>query len=199
MNNPYEILEIKPGASDTEIKAAYKRLVKKYHPDKYQNNPLADLAEEKLQEVNEAYDYLMKNKGAGQNTYHSAYGGQSGGRNSYKSPELYPAREAIDRGDLHGAEQILVNASERGAEWFFLSGVLSFKKGWVDDGLSNVRQAIDMDPDNPEYQNIYRQMMSSGMMYRGRSNGEGYQNANNDACSRCCTLYLCSSCISPCW
>ena len=63
--NPYEVLGVKEGASEEEIKAAYKELVKKYHPDKYVNNPLADLAEQKLQEVNEAYDMLMKNGTAG--------------------------------------------------------------------------------------------------------------------------------------
>ena len=57
-NNPYEILGLNPGASEAEIKKAYRELVKKYHPDKYQGNPLADLAEEKLREVNEAYDTL---------------------------------------------------------------------------------------------------------------------------------------------
>ena len=65
MNNPYEVLGLKPGASEAEIKAAYKELVKKYHPDKYQNNPLADLAQEKLQEINEAYDTLMKKRISG--------------------------------------------------------------------------------------------------------------------------------------
>lgn len=58
--NPYEVLGVSENASEEEIKRAYKKLVKKYHPDRYQNNPLADLAEEKLQEVNEAYDMLMK-------------------------------------------------------------------------------------------------------------------------------------------
>jgi molecular chaperone DnaJ len=60
MNNPYEVLGIKPGASEEEIRAAYRELVKKYHPDKYVDNPLADLAEEKMQEINEAYDILVK-------------------------------------------------------------------------------------------------------------------------------------------
>ena len=63
--NPYEVLGVSENASDEEIKKAYKELVKKYHPDKYQDNPLADLAEEKLQEINEAYDILMKgNRGS---------------------------------------------------------------------------------------------------------------------------------------
>ena len=138
MNNPYEVLGIKPGASEAEIKAAYKELVKKYHPDKYQNNPLADLAEEKLQEVNEAYDALMKNQGgrAGSSGgYGNAYGGQSrGGSTNY-----YAVRQAIDRGDLGAAEQMLINSPSRDAEWFFLSGMLSYRKGWIDDAVSNIR------------------------------------------------------------
>lgn len=96
------------------------------------------------------------------------------------------------------AEQMLINSPNRDAEWFFLSGVLSYKKGWIDDALSNVRQAMNMDPNNYEYQNIYQQMMSSGAMYRGRSNAQGY-GQSSDTCTNCCTLYLCSSCISPCW
>ena len=43
MNNPYDVLGVRQNASEREIKAAYKDLVKKYHPDKYQNNPLACL------------------------------------------------------------------------------------------------------------------------------------------------------------
>ena len=54
--NPYEVLEIAPNATDEEVKLAYKNMVKKYHPDKYVNNPLADLAEEKLKNINEAYE-----------------------------------------------------------------------------------------------------------------------------------------------
>ncbi len=213
MNNPYEVLGVKPGASEAEIKAAYKELVKKYHPDKYQNNPLADLAEEKLQEINEAYDALTKNRGAcgnaqnagspygspyGNNTYGGSYGGSySGGAGS--ASLYYEIRQTIDRGNLAKAEQMLINAPNRDAEWFFLSGVVAFRKGYFDDGLSNVRQAMDMDPDNFEYQRIYQQMSSRGNLYRNRSNGQGYNSRESDMCTDCCTLYLCSSCISPCW
>ena len=65
MRDPYEVLEINRGASKEEIQKAYRKLVKKYHPDQYRDNPLAKLAEEKLAEINEAYDYLMKNGTAG--------------------------------------------------------------------------------------------------------------------------------------
>ena len=200
MNNPYEVLGIKQGASEAEIKAAYKELVKKYHPDKYQNNPLADLAEDKLQEINEAYDILMK-KGAG--TGGNSYAGNqsySSGGNGTSAQDFYIVRQALDRNDLVNAQKILIQTSERNAEWFFLSGVLSYKKGQIDDALSNIRQAIDMDPNNFEYQRIHQQMMAAGSMYRTRSNTQGYnQNKNDDCCSTCMTVYCCSSCISPCW
>ena len=89
MRDPYEVLGVPQGASEEEIKAAYRELVKKYHPDKYQNNPLADLAEEKLREVNEAYEYLEKHGmgGYSNGTYQS--GGYSSG--SYQSATLMPA------------------------------------------------------------------------------------------------------------
>lgn len=61
LKEAYKILEINENSSEKEIKQAYKKLAKKYHPDLYQNNPLADLAEEKLKDINEAYEYLLKN------------------------------------------------------------------------------------------------------------------------------------------
>ena len=99
---------------------------------------------------------------------------------------------------LHAAWQMLINSPNRNAEWYFLSGIVSYKKGWIDDAMSNVRQAIDMDPNNLEYRQVYQQMTGAGAMYRNRSAAGGY-NQSNDTCSTCCTLYLCSSCISPCW
>ena len=67
MTNPYEVLGVSPDASDEEIKKAYRELAKKYHPDNYANSPLADVAEQKMKEVNEAYDEInrMRQKGKG--------------------------------------------------------------------------------------------------------------------------------------
>ena len=62
--NPYEVLGVPENASQEEIKKAYRELVRKYHPDQYQNNPLSELAQEKLKQINEAYDMLTKGGGA---------------------------------------------------------------------------------------------------------------------------------------
>lgn len=58
LEKAYRILKIEKGTDFEEIKNSYRELAKKYHPDLYQNNPLAYLAEEKLKEVNEAYEVL---------------------------------------------------------------------------------------------------------------------------------------------
>jgi molecular chaperone DnaJ len=84
--NPYKVLGIKEGASYDEIKRAYRELAKKYHPDKYRNNPLADLADEKMREINEAYETLMKNAGGAyqyQQDYDQTYENSNASQGSY--------------------------------------------------------------------------------------------------------------------
>ena len=73
--SPYEVLGVRVGASQEDIKKAYRALVKKYHPDNYQDHPLADLAKEKMQEINAAYDQLTSGNagsGAGPSSYQSS-------------------------------------------------------------------------------------------------------------------------------
>ncbi len=197
IEDPYKVLGVSRGASEDEIKQAYLALVKKYHPDKYQGNPLADLAEEKLQEVNEAYD-MLKEKSA----YQSAYGPAGGGyANTYGGePGYISIRQALDRGDLARAEQMLINIRNHDAEWFFLSGVLQFKRGYIQNGMANVERAMELDGNNREYQEIYRQMAGAGGLYRARSDQYGYDRRRTSDDALCMTLPLCFCLPNPfCW
>lgn len=195
MQNPYEVLGIREGASQEEIKAAYREQVKKYHPDKHQDNPLQDLAEEKLQEINEAYEYLTKNGGKG--GYESYSGGKTGkGNNGYHSPEFNEVRRMIDRGNLMGAETTLNRISTRNAEWFFLSGMISLRKGWYDEAVNNIQTAVSMDPSNTEYRNAMNSIMASGTGYRTQSYGRGYT-SNDDLC-RMLQCYCCADALCDC-
>lgn len=200
--DPYEVLGVRQGASEEEIKAAYKELVKKYHPDKYQNNPLADLAEEKLQEVNEAYDMLMRNSaGNGYGSYGgSAYGNGYGQAQNSRSttPEFNQVRRNIDAGNLQGAEDILNRSQNRNAEWMFLSGMLSYKRGWYDDAVNKVQQAVNMDPGNPEYNQALGQMLSVGRSYQNTAYGRGFSSTEDAFCKalQCyCCADMCCDCI----
>ena len=222
--NPYEVLGVSQNASEEEIKKAYKELVKKYHPDKHQDNPLAELAEAKLQEVNEAYDILMKQSGTssysygygggsssgygGSNGYGGGYGGyrnaggagtSSGGSGSTSGPADYlQIRRLLDAGNLQVAETMLNGTRDRSAEWFFLAGMLSYKKCWYDDARNKLRTATEMDPANQEYRQAYVQIMSNGGQYQNQAYGRGYNNNNDDLCCQAVQCYICADCCFDC-
>ena len=110
MMNPYQVLGISPGASDDEIKKAYRALSRKYHPDANINNPNKAQAEEKFKEVQQAYDQIMKEKqsggsfggsygyntsSAGGGSYRYNYSGNQGYRTANDSPQMQAAANYI--------------------------------------------------------------------------------------------------------
>ncbi len=59
----YELLGVKPGVSNRELKAAHRDLAKVWHPDRFLHDPrLQEKAQEKLKEINEAYELLISGK-----------------------------------------------------------------------------------------------------------------------------------------
>jgi len=91
MNDPYSILGVSPNASDSEVKKAYRELARKYHPDNYHDNPLSDLAQEKMKEVNEAYNTVLKIREGG--TFRPGRGGSSSSGSTVPEGICWPARE----------------------------------------------------------------------------------------------------------
>lgn len=197
MNNPYEVLGIREGASKEEIRTAYLDLVKKYHPDKYQDNPLADLAEEKLQEVNEAYDYLTK-----QQPQSGGYQSRGNQESSYASrtvtPESMEVRRLLQTRQFAAAEAALSRMQNGTAEWYFLNGMLSYYKGWYDDALGKIQAAASMEPSNMEYRQALSNLTANNTVFRNVSYGRGY-NSGNDMLCNLCQCYLCADCLCPCF
>ena len=196
--NPYEVLGISENASEEEIKKAYKEMVKKYHPDKYQSNPLADLAEEKLQEVNEAYDMLIKKNNSSGYNYGYGGGSNNGGSNN-GNPDYMQVRRYIDANNLRETERILNGTRDRSAEWFFLAGMISYKKGWYDDARGKLQTAAEMDPGNMEYSQAYGRIVNMGGQFQNQAFGRGYnQQGNDDLCCQALQCYICMDCCFDC-
>ena len=197
VRNPYEVLEIKEGASEEEIKRAYREQVKKYHPDQYQDNPLSKLAEEKLREVNEAYEYLT---GKGQSSKASnGWSGRSantasntgGGSDSFNQVRMY-----INNGNIVQAESLLESIGNKNAEWFYLRGLIFMKKGWYNEAVMNIKQAVNMDPSNFEYRSTLNKMNTNNNMYRGNATNRGY-GAGPSFCDMCACMW-CSDSMCEC-
>ncbi len=194
MNDPYSVLGISPSASDDEVKKAYRDLARKYHPDNYQDNPLADLAQEKMKAINEAYDAITRSRAGGSSSQTgSGYSGYSNYRASSASsnPIYAQIRQAVNSGDLNRAEQLLNTVATRDAEWYFLSGAVAYRKGWLDEAQRCYQTACSMDPSNAEYQQALQLMRFGGNnMYRQT----GFQNNNCDGCD-ICTALMCLNCL----
>lgn len=194
MTDPYSVLGISANAGDDEIKKAYRELARKYHPDNYQDNPLSDLAEEKMKEVNEAYEEINRMRsGGGQSgsyggtAYQSAYQRQS---TTSTSPLYQRVRQNIQSGNIDAAEEILRSAPGQDAEWHFLAGCIAYRRGWLDEARQQYQIACNGDPGNMEYRQAYNMMQQGGQSYRpyGASAGGG-------GSMDCCTSLLCLNCL----
>ena len=99
MKDPYKVLGVEPNATDEQIKDAYRALVKKYHPDKFADSDLAELANEKMKEVNAAYDEIQKMRSGGNQNRNARSGGYNPGSSS--SSEFYArVRQLINMGNI---------------------------------------------------------------------------------------------------
>jgi molecular chaperone DnaJ len=207
--NPYKVLGVSENATQEEIRAAYLELVKKYHPDKYTDNPLKELAGEKLKEINQAYEMLTKkqanNHSAG--TGYSSSSSSSGsygtnnaggsysrpGGTSYSGPfatEFARARSFINQNNLNAAREILDSVSVHNAEWNYLYGVIYLRQGWYEKAFSCISRAYDAEPDNAEYRNAYVSLNNSGRAYQRNANG----NMDASPCCDVCSALMCLNC-----
>ncbi len=204
--NPYDVLGVSQSASDDEIKKAYRDLTRKYHPDANVDNPLADLAEEKFKEVQEAYDTIMHERSSGSSESYS-YGsssssGSSGGYSygssgSYQSaqqdPRLQAAVNYINSRRFREALNTLDQVPERSALWYYLSGCANAGLGNNVLARDHAAQAVNMEPNNLQYRQLLNQLDFSSRRYQNSPYGNGYGTGGYSSCGTgniCCDLCI---------
>jgi molecular chaperone DnaJ len=210
MNDPYTTLGVSRNASDEQVKTAYRELAKKYHPDNYADNPLADLASEKMKEINEAYDAITKSRSSGggyaSGSSSSSYSGSSStgysgssSRAGSGSARYQNIRSMIDKGMIGQAQSGLdaVPLNQRDAEWHYLMGSIMYRKGWTNEAYTNFQNAYRMEPSNPEYRQAVERI--SQQMNRGGFAGGfgGYNGGQMEGCNGMdlCTTLMCANCL----
>ena len=205
VQDPYSVLGVSPNASDEEIKKAYRELAKKYHPDR---NPGDEEAARKMNEINAAYDQI-KNGTANNNRYggycrygggYNQYGGYGGFGGAYEQPqeraECRAAVNYIRNGRYNEALTALsqVPENERDGRWYYLNSVANMYLGNRIAALDSAKRAVELSPDNPEYNKLLQTLQSGGTYYTNYSESSM---SNCGLCSDCCNMYLCFSCLTP--
>ncbi len=192
MRDPYQVLGVPSTATDEEVKKAYRDLARKYHPDNYHDNPLADLAQERMKEINEAYETVQSQRKAarsgGYNAGGQSYGGQSYGYQGGYTSRYQRVRMSIQQGNLNLAEELLNAQSDHDAEWNFLKGAICCRRGWLDEARRYYQTAVQMDPDNGEYQRALD--MAEG---RDGYRPDGYSTMTTASCGNADCLRLCGA------
>jgi DnaJ-class molecular chaperone with C-terminal Zn finger domain len=193
MTDPYKVLGVSRDATDEEVKKAYRDLARKYHPDNYVDNPLSDLVQEKMKEINEAYDEIQKQRAEGKKY------SDDGSANSTQSGTFVHIRELINAGNFSDADILLdsIVNSDRNAEWNFLKGCVLTQRGWYFDAQKFFETACYLEPNNAEYRAALNNIRSTASQY-----GRGYRTttSNTGGCNACnmCTGLLCADCLCEC-
>ena len=190
--NPYKVLGVSENATQEEIRKAYLTLVKKYHPDRYQDGPLKDQANEKLKEINQAYEMLTKKASSG-GSYSSGSWQQS--RSSYSgagAADFARVRTYLSQNNVSAAKALLDSIELHNAEWNYLYGLVYFRMGWYSQAKQYLSAACRLDPNNGEYAAAYQSCSGAGQSYAG-----AYNTASNENCDMCdlCSTLMCLNCL----
>lgn len=197
MRDPYEVLGVSRNASQEEIKKAYRELSRKYHPDSYANNPLADLAEEKFKEVQDAYQQIMNGE-AGRDDGYNGYGGayrQNAYQQSGDTRMFTDVRNMLNARRYMEALNVLRPMGNRTAEWHYCYAVASLGIGNNSDAMDHALQAVNMDPGNTEYTSFLRHLQNQNSRYQQRPVYRN-RNGNGSCCTgdACCDLWIADTC-----
>ena len=193
MDDPYQILGVSRDATDEQIKQAYRRLAKKYHPDL---NPGDEEAAKKMQQINAAYEKIKnpeKNTTSGQGGYggYDPFGGyRQYSQNESRDQYQQSAWQYIRFGDYQSALNVLQNCTNRDARWYYLSALANDGLGNQVTALEHIRRAVSMEPDNYEYLAALERIQHGDRAYRQRAGQFRGFTLGGSPCTGMCLCYL---------
>lgn len=222
MSDPYSILGVDRNASDDEVKKAYRKLSRKYHPDANINNPNKDEAEAKFKEIQQAYRQIMDERERGYSSEGYGYGGAyngygpfggfggygpfggfggdgsagTGRQESESDIHLRAAANYIRSGHYKEALNVLDGIKDRNALWYFYSASANSGLGNNVTALEQAKEAVRLDPGNMQYQMLLQRLQNGGTWYQQRQSSFGYPVSLDTSCcvKLCVANILCNLC-----
>lgn len=193
IDDPYKVLGLSPGASDEEVKKAYRRLAMQYHPDR---NPGDEEAARKMQQINAAYEAIKNPEKAAPHqsqTYeYDPFGGFGGyGANREEGdPYLRSAEQYIRFRRYREALNVLENCEKRNGRWYYLSALANDALGNQVTALEHIRRAVSMEPGNYQYLQALEHIEGGGSAYRQQAGGYRTFHMGQSSCLPLCLCYF---------
>ena len=187
----YGVLGVSRNASMEEINAAFKALMDNYSEDKYIDNPLTDLAQKKRQEVEQAYDAIVKERAQIEKQRKQQQ--EETQHQKTADPEYQQIRSYINVGNITAAEQMLQEMQVRDAEWHYLSGCVFLRRGQYNEAYQSFKTATNKEPQNQEYRAALMRMEQQANSYRDTNSS--MQQAQ---CCNCCGNLMIADCCCEC-
>ncbi len=215
VSDPYKVLGVSPGASDEEIKKAYRDLTKKYHPDL---NPGDEHAAQMMNDINAAYDQIKNGpvqQSTGGGAYQYQYQQYADPFREYRNPwgntwnngwqynqqqtervEYTAARNYIRNGMYQEALNALssVPVSERDGKWYYYCAAANMYSGKKIAALEAAKRAVEIEPDNEEYLRLLEQLQSGEDFY---NNYRVKYSSGLRTDRLCLTLCAANLCLGP--
>lgn len=194
MDDPYKLLGVSPDATDDEVKKAYRKMSKKYHPDANIGSPHLEEYTQLFKKVQNAYDMIMDSRKKGFNTWQQQ--GNYGYNSSSTNMDYQAVVNYLNAGHHGEAWNILQSISNHDGTWFYLSAIANWGLGNQIQAMEFAQTAVQLEPHNMQFVMLLQQMQSGRMRYQN-----GQQPFGQSACSSqdfCCRLMmlnlLCGGC-----
>ncbi len=152
--NGYEVLNIPANATRDEIRAAYRELARRWHPDRFLPGPERDWANEKMADINAAYRLCLN--------------GLRDAKVSAASEDeaLKRAQALIDDGQYQSARKLLMGLGTRCAEWNYLFGWVLLHQSDTQKALIYLSVAAHQNPNSVKYARALKEAQSRGSVSR---------------------------------
>ena len=196
MRNPYQILGVPETAGMDEVKKAYRKLSRMYHPDANINNPNKDQAEAKFKEIQAAYQQIVDEKehGGFEDFFggfgFGGYGGQQYRQESTESTLMQAAGNYLRNGYYREALNVLGNVptAERNAKWYYYSAQANAGTGNNITAQEHAKMAVQLEPNNYVYQELLRRLQAGETWYTQQ--GSTYGRSMGGMSSFCCECLM---------
>ncbi len=212
MTDPYKVLGVDRNASDEEIKRAYRKLSRKYHPDSNIGKSEAEraAAEERFKEIQRAYKAIVNGEATDAHSAYGGYGYDQHGYGGFGAGQRQQGSSSMDQDEAYyqacanfinnrmyeEAIRTLGDIKTHDGKWYYFSARANAGLGNTATAQEQIQRACQLEPNNMEYKQFMSRLQNGSGWYEemGRAYGAPDMSGSDFCCRLCLFSMLCNVC-----